>query len=108
MYVNKGIEKVPTSSKIWVCVQGLTSKIWNPPIIQYGNKIVISTAKLVETTWLTRYIRPMEIMYGQGSEFIGHEFIKSLLEKEHGITTKPSTSANHNSNAILERIHKVL
>ena len=31
---------------------------------------------LVETTWLTRYPRPMEITYYQGSEFIGHEFRK--------------------------------
>ena len=36
---------------------------------------------LVETTWLIRYLRPMEITYDQGSEFIGNEFIKSLIEK---------------------------
>ena len=33
----------------------------------------MSIANLVETTWLTRYPRPMEIAYDKGSEFIGHE-----------------------------------
>ena len=34
----------------------------------------------VETMWLTKYPRPIEITYDQGSEFIGHEFIKYLVE----------------------------
>ena len=32
VYVNKGIEKVPTSSKIRVRVQGSTSEICNSPL----------------------------------------------------------------------------
>ena len=47
-------------------------------------------------------------MYDQGSEFIGHEFRKSLIEAEYGITTKPSTLVNPMSNALLEHIHQVL
>ena len=47
-------------------------------------------------------------MYDQGSEFIGHEFRKSLIETWYGITTKPSTSLNTMSNALLEHIHQVL
>ena len=31
-------------------------------------------SNLVETTWLTRYPCPVEIMYDKGSEFIGREF----------------------------------
>ena len=45
-------------------------------ITQYDDKIAISISNLVKTTWLTRYPRPMEITHGQGSKFIGHEFIK--------------------------------
>ena len=37
--------------------------------------------KLVETTWMSRYPRPMEITYDQGSESIGLEFIKYLIER---------------------------
>ena len=32
-------------------------------ITQYDNKRAISITNLVETTWLTRYPRPMEITY---------------------------------------------
>ena len=40
-------------------------------IAQYNDKIAMSIADLVETTWLSRYPRPIEIMHDQGSEFIG-------------------------------------
>ena len=39
-------------------------------INRHGDKRAISIANLVETKWLTRYPRPMEITYDQGSEFI--------------------------------------
>ena len=50
----------------------------------------------------------MEITYEQGSELIGHEFRKSIIEMEYGITAKLSTSENSTPNAILERIHQVI
>ena len=50
-------------------------------ITQYTNKIEISIANLVETMWLSRYPRTMEITYNQGSEFIFHNFRKSLIEE---------------------------
>ena len=49
-------------------------------ITKCNDKRDISIANLVETTWLSRYPRPIEITYDQGSEFIVHEFIKSLIE----------------------------
>ena len=52
-------------------------------IAQYVDEKVIYTTNLVETTWLSRYPRPVEITYDQGSEFIDHEFRKSLIETEH-------------------------
>ena len=48
-------------------------------ITQYYDKREISIANLVETTWMSRYPIPIEIMYDQGSEFIGHEFRKSII-----------------------------
>ena len=36
-------------------------------ITQYDNKRAISIANLVVSKWLTRYTRPMEIIYCQGS-----------------------------------------
>ena len=77
-------------------------------VTQYDDKRAISIENLVQTTWSTRYPRPMEIMYDQGSEFSGHEFRKSLIETEYKNTYKPSVSLNPTSNVILERIHQVM
>ena len=65
-------------------------------------------ANLVETTWLYRYPRPMDITYDQGKHLIGHEFRKPLIEMEYGITVKPSTLVNPIYNEILKHIHQVL
>ena len=35
-------------------------------IVRYYNKIAITIANSVETMWLSRYPRPIEIMYDQG------------------------------------------
>ena len=50
----------------------------------------------------------MEITYDQGSELIGHEFRKSLIEMKYRITDKPITLVYTMSNVIMERIHQVL
>ena len=47
-------------------------------------------------------------MYEQRSEFIGHDFRRSLNETEYGILAKPSTSGNPISNTRLEKIHQIL
>ena len=77
-------------------------------VVRYNDKRAITIANLVENMWLSRYPRPIKITYDQGSEFIGHEFRKSLIETEYGINIKPSTSGNTISNAILKWIHQVL
>ena len=43
-------------------------------ITQYEGKRVILIANLVESMWLSRYPRPIEITYEQGSEFIVCKF----------------------------------
>ena len=48
-------------------------------IAQYDNKRAISITKLVETIWMSRYPRPIKIMYDQGQKFIGHNFRKPLI-----------------------------
>ena len=71
-------------------------------------KRAITIAKLVETKWLSRYPKQIEITYDQVREFIGHEFREYLIEDEYGINAKPITLGNTMSNAILERINQVL
>ena len=77
-------------------------------IAQYEDRRAISTANLVETTWMYRYPRLIRSTYDKGKEFIGHEFRISLIEMECGITAKPSTSENPMFKAVLEIIQQVL
>ena len=70
---------------------------------------MITINKIIKkTTWLIRYPRPMEITHDQGSEFIGHELIKYLIEIKYVIEFNPRTSVNPTYNAILEQINQVL
>ena len=63
-------------------------------------------ANIVETTWLTRYPLPQEIVYDRGTEFLG-EFAR-MVELDYGITKRPTTTRNPQANAILERSHQTL
>ena len=62
---------------------------------------------MVETTWLVRYPRKVEIMYYQVGELLIHEFLNNLIEKEYEIRTNPYSSRNPQANATIERIHQV-
>src|SRR5210317_1033386 len=63
-------------------------------------------ANLVESTWLTRYPLPSELIYDRGTEFLG-EFTRMVAE-DYGITKKPTATRNPQANAILERAHQTL
>ena len=77
-------------------------------LTQYNDNKVMTISKLVETTWLVRYPRPVEITYNQGNEFLGHGFKNSLMEQEYDIKTNPDSSGNPQSNETVEIIHKFL
>ena len=57
---------------------------------------------------MSRCPRPIEITYGQGSKFIGHDFRKYRIGTEYGIIAKPSTLVNPMFNVVLEQIHQVI
>ena len=63
-------------------------------LAQYSNKKAMTIANFVETTGLVRYPWPVDIMYNQGGEFLGHEFKNSLMENEYGIKTKSASPGN--------------
>ena len=58
--------------------------------------------------WLTIYHRPEEISYDHGYEFIGHEFVRYLIEEYYRIAANPRILVNQTSNAIMESIQHVL
>jgi hypothetical protein len=62
-------------------------------------------ARLVNKTWLNRYLRCRYIIYNNGSEFkLNFEY----LCETYGIERKPITIKNPQANAILEHSHQVL
>jgi hypothetical protein len=73
---------------------------------QLKTKKADEVSNAVETTWLTRYPWPQEIVFDAGSEFKA-EF-RQMIEKEYRIKAKPITVRNPQSNGIVERIHGVI
>jgi Integrase core domain len=74
-------------------------------IVQANSKTATSIQDLFQNTWLARYPRPQFIVLDNGGEF-KREF-KQMCDN-YGIKAKSTTSHNPQSNAIIERVHKVV
>eukprot|EP00957_Ditylum_brightwellii_P064400 4887954-Ditylum_brightwellii.AAC.1 len=61
-------------------------------------------ANVVETTWLTRYPYPTQVVLDRGKEFMA-DFSEMIL-KDYGLKKRPITVRNHQANSIIERIHQ--
>ena len=61
---------------------------------------------MFKTTWLSWYPCPMVCIYDQGGKFVRYHFQKML--ERHGITLKPTTVKNPQSNSIFTRIHQTI
>ena len=75
---------------------------------EYSDKRAGTIANLVEQQWLTRYPLPSLITNEKGKEFIGEDFEKHLAQSEYDLKVKRATTANPQSNAILERVHQTI
>ena len=60
---------------------------------------------IMDDVWFSRYPRPAEIGYDNGSEFKAS--FKEMIEN-YGLKKKPSLAWNPQSNGIIERVHQVL
>ena len=69
-------------------------------IVRIDNKKSENITQLFANTWLSRYPWPAQIIHDNGGEFIGHEFQDMM--RSLGITSKPTTVKNPQSNAIVE------
>jgi hypothetical protein len=74
-------------------------------IVEVPNKKAVTAAILLDTTWLSRYPRPVQCIFDNGNEFTGFEF-QEMLES-YGITPKPTTVKNPQANFV-ERVHQTL
>ena len=66
----------------------------------------IESVRVLEDTWLSRYPKPVRIIYDQGTEYKNIDFESFLVSQ--GIKGYPCTVKNPQSNAILERVHDVI
>ena len=61
-------------------------------------------ANKLECAWLTKYLRPTQVILDRGREFMA-EVIPPLHDK-YNVKSKPITTRNLQANAILERAHQ--
>jgi transposase InsO family protein len=71
----------------------------------YIDKSSARISKLFDQAWLSRYPRPREVIFDNGSEFKMH--FMALL-KDFDIKPKPTTVENPQGNSPVERIHQVV
>ena len=71
----------------------------------YIDKSSARISKLFDQAWLSRYPRPKEVIFDNGSEFKMH--FMALLE-DFDIKPKPTTVENPQGNSPVERIHQVV
>ena len=77
-----------------------------PELIRINNKTSEHVAQQFENSWLSRYPRPIHIIYDQGTEFTGYPFQRLL--RQYGIRRHPTTAKNPQANAICERLHQTV
>lgn len=75
-------------------------------IQRVDNKTSAHIAIQFQNCWLTRYPRPIRIIYDRGTEFTGYSF-QRLLRNMH-INGVPITSKNPQGNSIVERLHQTI
>jgi hypothetical protein len=81
-------------------------------IVKATNESETSIQDLFHSTWLARYPRPQFIVFDNGStgEF-KRDFKQMCIQNNYGIKAKPTTrgtTINIQSNATIERVHKVM
>src|SRR5687768_16033783 len=76
-------------------------------IHQYDNKKLITVANIAEQKWFARYPWLTQVTFDRGSEFIGKDFQKMLVQG-YGIKRKQITVRNPQANAIVEKIYQVI
>ena len=73
---------------------------------QIPNKTAAESADITEKTWVTRYPLPQRIVFDRGTEFMA-EFAK-MCHNDYDLKSKPITTRNPQSNAIIKRIHQTI
>jgi hypothetical protein len=76
-------------------------------MMSYDDATPETIMNILELAWLNRYPRPAIVIADRGGEFTG-QFFRESLREEYGIELRLITTANPQSNAVVERIHQVI
>ena len=76
-----------------------------PEIAVLQDKSMLTVAQIFDKQWLSRYPRPMQVIFDNGGEF-KQEFTDML--ESYGINKKPTTVKNPQSNSRHERMHQTI
>jgi transposase InsO family protein len=63
-------------------------------------------SNVVETTWLTRYPYPTQVVLDRGTEFMAE--LTEMIASDYGVKKKPITARNPQANSILEMMHQTI
>ncbi len=75
-------------------------------LIRINRKTSRHVALAFQNSWLTRYPRPIHVIYDQGGEFTGGAFQNTI--NRLGIRRHPTSVKNAQANAICERMHQTV
>jgi transposase InsO family protein len=75
-------------------------------VVRIDNKTSAHVALHFENTWLSRYPRPIHLIYDQGGEFTGYYF-QHMLDRLN-IHCHPISAKNPQANSICERMHQTI
>ena len=73
---------------------------------QIPNKTAAEIVYITQKNWFNRYPLPHRIVFDCGTGFMD-EFAK-MCQNDYGIKSKPITTSNPQSNAIIKRIHQAI
>ena len=70
------------------------------------NKTAAEIADITEKNWFTRYPLPQWIVFDRGTKFMAKSY--KMYQKYYDLKSKPITTRNPHSNAIIKQIHKTI
>ena len=71
---------------------------------QIPNKTAAEIADIAKKPWFSRYPLPQRIVFDRGTKYMA--YFTKMCQNDYGLKSKPITTRNPQSNAIIEKIHQ--
>ena len=73
---------------------------------QIPNKTAAEIADIAKKPWFSRYPLPQRIVFDRGTKYMA--YFTKMCQNDYGLKSKPITTRNPWSNAIIELIHQTI